>query len=518
MLEGIEVSKTVTPDQDADVLGGTVNFKMREAKEEKEGLGVELLAQGGYNNLPDAYHKYDNYKYVGSIDGRFLDQLFGVFVQADLERRNLTSNELGASYDHNGEDFVNYVTTAVNLNYIDRDRQRANGVVNLDYRLPEGKITFSNFVSSGTTYSQGRAESFITNQGSTTNQHSYTLSGTASTVNMLTNTLNFEQQLPIFHVDARLSHTYSETKNPNDWSVNFIQQSAGINQFTNVANINPLAIVKAANDSLPATDLNSVSNTDSFAKERALTASLDLDVPVNLSDVVTSVVKFGGKYRYQTRSNESEQFSNEAGFGSSSSIYVNNMIASYFPATSGYVNRGIPITSFIDPNFSYGKFLDGNYTMVAPQNFSMLSQVANLLKNNAALIATVPGAQEGYARNNYLSTTNNYSGFEDQNAAYVMATINVGPELTFIPGVRYQGLQTSYTAPQGIEGVLFYTDYTHKDTTVALYHGYWLPDVNLRYKPFSWFDARLSYTNTVSYPDYDAIVPRVDVSTSKPLI
>lgn len=76
MLEGIEVSKTVSADQDADVLGGTVNFKLKEpgaGYEEREGLGVNLLAQGGYNGLSNAPNKYDNYKFVGGVEGRFLE-------------------------------------------------------------------------------------------------------------------------------------------------------------------------------------------------------------------------------------------------------------------------------------------------------------------------------------------------------------------------------------------------------------------------------------------------------------
>ena len=46
-LESIEVYKTVTPDMDAAVLGGTVNFNIREAKGTPTGLPtVSLLAQG----------------------------------------------------------------------------------------------------------------------------------------------------------------------------------------------------------------------------------------------------------------------------------------------------------------------------------------------------------------------------------------------------------------------------------------------------------------------------------------
>ncbi len=47
MLEGIEVMKAITPDQDADALGGSVNFTMKEAGVGQEGIGLDLLAQGG---------------------------------------------------------------------------------------------------------------------------------------------------------------------------------------------------------------------------------------------------------------------------------------------------------------------------------------------------------------------------------------------------------------------------------------------------------------------------------------
>ena len=46
MLDGIEVTKAGTPDQEADVLGGTVNFKLRKAK---PGLHGNAVTQGMYN-------------------------------------------------------------------------------------------------------------------------------------------------------------------------------------------------------------------------------------------------------------------------------------------------------------------------------------------------------------------------------------------------------------------------------------------------------------------------------------
>ena len=101
MLDGIQVSKSLTADMDADAIGGTVNFSLREAKFNNSDIPLfSALVQGSYNNLSNAHNKYNNYKYVISGENRYMSNRFGIFVQFDMERKNLTSNELGASYTH----------------------------------------------------------------------------------------------------------------------------------------------------------------------------------------------------------------------------------------------------------------------------------------------------------------------------------------------------------------------------------------------------------------------------------
>ncbi len=510
MLEGIEVSKSVTADQDADVLGGTVNFRMRQAGESVPGVGVNFLAQLGYKGLSNAYNKFNNYKYVGGLEGRLFDNQLGFFAQADAERRNLASNEFGATYTHLGSSTTNYITQILNLNDVPRDRERTNGTIVLDYRLPAGTVTLTNFGSSGVTDIQNRGESFDIQQ----NLHNYNVGFSRSTLSVMTNILNLDQQLPIFHANLRLSHTYSETKNPDDWNVGFQQASAGLSQFLNATNLDPHAIVKAANNDTNATYLSTLTTSSSFARERALTVALDLDTPVDLFGLFPTVIKFGGKYRYQTRSSSSDRSSGQ-GLGLASARYVDNLIANHFPATEQYANTSnLPISPFVDPRYNYGTFLGGDYRMILPLNVAMLAEMARFVKANTALIAENDAI--AYFHDDYQSTSFDYAGHEDQSAAYVMATFNLGPEITFIPGVRYQELRTTYTAPRGIENTASATGgpYMHYDTTVTLRHGYWLPDASLRYKPLSWFDIRLSYSNTLAYPDYNAIVPRIDISTS----
>lgn len=510
MLEGIEVSKSVLPDMDANVIGGVVNFELREARVNEEDVPqFGLLLQGGYNNLSNAYNKFNNYKYVGSAEDRFLDDRFGIFAQIFVERKNLTSNELGASYTNLGNT-TQYLTTGLNLYDIPRDRLRYNGALVMDYKLPEGKLKFSNLLSSGETNIQNRSETYDIQN----NIHNYTMAYSNSTLNVITNSLDYQQELPVFHLDAKLFHSYSETKAPNDWRIGFQQASAGLSQFIGVANINPLTIPKAANNDTSITYLTSLTSNNSFSRDRVIGASLDLEANLNLSTFVTSVIKFGGDYKYRTRSYTYDQFTGQ-GLGLASAAYIDNLIATHFPSTAKYSNTtSIPIMPFLDPNYDYGKFLGGDYPMILPLNYGMLSEMANFVRSNAALIQQNNAI--AYFHDLFNSTTNNYSGHENQSAFYAMATVNVGPDLTIIPGVRYQNLQTTYTAPRGFQTTASATGggaYRHQDTTLTVEHPFWLPDVSIRYKPFSWFDVRLSYTNTLAYPDYNAIVPRIDVST-----
>ncbi|HUI64059.1 MAG TPA: carboxypeptidase-like regulatory domain-containing protein, partial [Bacteroidota bacterium] len=233
MLDGIKVFKTVTPDLDANVIGGIVEFDLREAKMGDPGMPhFNLLGQGGYKSLPDAYNKFNNYKYVASAEERFLDDAFGVFAQIDIERENLTSNELGAAYNHKGNSTIDYVTTSLSLYDTPRDIQRRNGALVLDYRLPEGKIKMTNFFSSGLSNVQSRQETFDIGA----NYHEYTLSNQNGEGRSVINGIEFENAFPLIQVNAKVSSAYSDTRDPHDWSIQFYQQSAGVSQFNNQAN------------------------------------------------------------------------------------------------------------------------------------------------------------------------------------------------------------------------------------------------------------------------------------------
>ena len=65
MVKGVEVSKTLRPDMDANALGGTVNLTFKNGE---PGFKYNIWGNGGYTNLTKSY---DNYKFAGSISDRF---------------------------------------------------------------------------------------------------------------------------------------------------------------------------------------------------------------------------------------------------------------------------------------------------------------------------------------------------------------------------------------------------------------------------------------------------------------
>lgn len=510
MLSGIEITKTATADQDADVLGGSVDFRLRDASQqgEENPFKVRLLAQGGYNDLPDAYNKYNNYKYVGSIENRFFDNRLGVFVQASSERRNLSSNELAATYAGYGISNVDYLTSNITIDDIARDRQRTNGVVALDYKLPEGKISLSNFFSTGVTETIDRQEFFNVDRG--VNAQNFISRYTKSTLNMVTNILGYEQQASIFHVNVNLSHSYSETKDPNDWTVNFVNSNAGLSSFGFATNVNPKDVVATANNNIDNTLLSTVASNYVFTWERDVTASVDCDFPVTVSDLITSSVKFGAKYRHQQRSYNLDAIDGEA-FGYSSGGQIISQLSAALPwfASKPGDPLNVLMSPFVDQNFSYGTFLGGNYSMVHPLDISRMQQMVDFMNAHQ-----LPG-NITYNHDVGNSIVNDYSGKEEISAAYIMATIQVGPLLTFTPGVRYQQLKTVYTGAQGLQGPNPASTYNPQIVTYTAVNPFWLPHLLVRYKPVEWFDVRLAYTNTVSYPDYASLAPIITVAQSR---
>ncbi len=90
-LGGIELSKSLTADKDADAIGGIVNLTTKVAD---KGFHVDVMSTKGYNDLDNAY---TNYKIAGNIGNRFFNDKLGVLVTLSKEQVIRSSDQVTLS-------------------------------------------------------------------------------------------------------------------------------------------------------------------------------------------------------------------------------------------------------------------------------------------------------------------------------------------------------------------------------------------------------------------------------------
>jgi TonB-dependent receptor len=504
MLGGIEVIKAITPDMDATLIGGVVNFDLRKAARSTSMKGikeswfpsVEIRSQGGYNNLKSTY---DDYKFIGSVERRFFDESFGVFVLGSTERRNLSANDLGASYvlydkDHGDAGIPDLVS--LNLSDVIRQRKRLGAQVVLDYQHEKGQIALMSSGSSSDTRTGSSNQ--IINQ--VADNLYYSGDDSHNKINIFNILLSIKQDIPLFHVDLKGSRSYTENKDPEDLFFNFYQEVAGLRNHGDLTKVTPntLASFAVPVDSLAG--LDQLQTSYHSLREGTWAGSLDMQTDMSVSDLLAVKIKFGGAYQYRTREYDYAASSGSQLFSGGGGV-VTAMVQAYpWLQLSG---GRLSLVNFVSSVNKSGNLFSGDYSLPYSINPSLMWMLLPIAKHTGTL--------EGYQVNKLASAINNYSGNEAKSAAYAMATFNFGDLVTVLPGVRYQNLTTTYTAmrgeliPQGLAG---------KDTTVTEPHGYFLPMVHVRYKPLDWFQLHFAYTNTLNYPDYGAITPRYLIGQS----
>ncbi len=160
----------------------------------------------------------------------------------------------------------------------------------------------------------------------------------------------------------------------------------------------------------------------------------------------------------------------------------------------------VTASDFIDNSYSFGTFLKGDYKLGSPLSADIMLKVLEIAKQNPGT-----GNGGGYKVAKLASVQDDYSGNEGRTAGYLMTTVNIGQQFMVLPGVRYQNLTSTY---EGVRGESIPGGFNHEKIEKTVSHGFWLPMLHFRYKPIDWFQFHFAYTNTLNYPDYNAIIPK----------
>lgn len=492
MLDGIEVTKALTPDQDADALGGSVDLRLKSAPDE---LYADLQIQAGYTALQSTT---GNYKIVGSASNRFLDGKFGIIAGFNTDRYDRSADQFSGAYQllPNPQN-QNKLTPTVSGLYLREntvERSRLGGNLLVDYRLPKGKLMFSSFYN------------FLGNDGSTrvnelnvsSNQHKYSFNVYKGDASIITTSINYEQEIGPFILDASINRSGSLNEHPEDYYWDFMEEAAyaGADLVRFVA---PELVPPIFKNDLNNTFFNylNVNNRKTTETENSVTANLKY--AFNVGNSIKGNFKTGFKFRFLDRKHDVEQIGHGLYYGGDQEL--RNIIAQQLTDLGLTVSMNrFPMSAFQD-TYTRKNFLNNQYPLGYTLRSNDLIRVTNAVRPYMNY--------EGQG-----SLGNDYSGTESYAAMYVMTELELNDYITLIPGARYEKEETDYTAKFviGTEDRPIGQPVAYRDTSTTRDGSFLLPMVHLKVKPNDWLNIRLAYTQTLSRPTFREYAPITYVS------
>jgi len=505
ILGGIEVQKASTADKDADGLGGNVNITLKEAS---EGFNVSAELHSGYSG-----HTNNLSTYRGNIflSNRLFNNKLGIMLTAngDISERNsdrfiVNYTVQGVPNYEEGETYITPWVTSMNLEANVEDRTRAGGSFLLDWKInPSSTIKMSNFIG----YLNREVNDRI-KQYNLSSNYTY-LTQFDDQVNQLLYSNSVEGEHLVFGSSVTWGGSRSHTVNekPYGHRVQFRNQGA----FNNLAQGRSYDIEEP--ELIPTSEnVNDILERYYFyngrfdtyqAEETESGLFLNIETPFRLGNIISGNVKIGSKYRQKDRTRSNTR-ANDRLDGSAS---VDEFLQTYPESilTEEGVVGHISILNFLNNDFEPGDFLNGDYPLLSVNEVLDRQMIASVYDN--------------YLNDYYefipAGIKDDYDTFESVLSWYAMTEINLGKYVTFIPGIRFEKTDIEYLGFIAEELPIsesVYVAVDFRDTTATNSYTNFFPQLHLKISPFSWFDVRLAYTNTLSRPDYNQLAPRKLIS------
>lgn len=223
MLKTISVFKSLTPDLNANAIGGTVNMELREAPSE---LHADVLWQSGYTQKSGTY---GNYRGVASVSRRFFDDMLGVYILGNIESYDRDADNMTAAYLIPSSDVGPNGYRPVQVRNVQQvrhfeTRERYGGNLILDYKLPSGSIKSINLF----TRLRSDYEDFRQFLDYRVGDINFNYQAGVNDIDAAINSLQLEYDFDFMQMNLKVANTYSFNSLPNSPYIQFFQ-TGGIN-------------------------------------------------------------------------------------------------------------------------------------------------------------------------------------------------------------------------------------------------------------------------------------------------
>jgi TonB-dependent receptor len=479
MVQQVEVNKTLTPEMDADAIGGSVNVVTRAAP---AGFRLSTTAGSGYNFIRDKP------VLVGGlvVGNRFLDNRLGIIASASYYDQQYGSDNKEGTWTKSatGATYMNQF----DLRRYDVQRTRRSASLSMDYRFNEANsVTLRTIYNSRDDWeNRYRARYILGAPNATTGLQTTEIrrqtkgGGPDDRVKdaRLEDQRMWTSQLAGEHLLAgKATLTWSasasrasETR-PDERYIDWRARNVAIRpDYSDLQN--PQFTATTPSQVLPtAFTFRRIEQLESFTKDEDRNARIDLLVPLTEGDYA-STVKVGGRYRGKSKLRDNSYnfatpktaFSNMAAVGAQDFSVETNLTGNY------------PYGTFSTPAFLSG--LD--------------------LFNSAAF--TLADQPAEYAAGNFDAT-------ERITGGYAQLQQQLGASVSLVGGVRVEATNVDY------DGFQFNVDNNSiTPTTGTQSYTDILPSLNARWDVDRRTVVRAAWTNTLARPNYFDLVPYREIS------
>jgi len=506
MIKSITVYKSLTPDMNANSIGGSVNMELREAPPE---LHYDLMFQSGYTAKTNYY---GNYRAVGSASQRFFQDNLGAYFLINVEQYDRDADNMSASYYTTSKtiDSAGYRPVRVRnvtLNRHIETRQRYGGNLILDYKLPAGSIKSVNMYAwLNSDYQENQT---ILNYFDKIINFNYRkgINTTDLTVNSIDLNYDFKWML----MDLKFANTSSKNNLPESPYIQFKTGQATTGAVTD--NTIPDSLKKLW--AYPGEDkvyLDNINLFSSMYKESNRNFQSSFKFPFNLRSSLLGYLKIGGQYHHQENSNDQKTpYASIRKSGDFQEAMV-EALENKFGIPVDASTAKFTAANFMGSSDLTKSFLDNQFGEIYwACDPAILVDMAQYLSNSPEWAGKATGGADqtgGWYNGMFQNLANSYHYMEEYYAGYLMSEMTFR-NLMVVGGARYEKTESKYTAYNMYD--MRNPDAQNCDTVIARPKSeFWLPMIQAKYTPFKWADIRYAYTQTLARPDYHQMSPKVN--------
>lgn len=471
MIQTIEVSKTLMPDQDGDAIGGSINLV---TKNSPHRFTIGAVAGTGFNWIS----RKTQMNFGITLGNRFFNDRFGVMLAVSYNNAPAGSYNTEFIWEKDDKGNIYLSDYQIRQYYVTRVRQSYS--LSLDWKFNDfNKIWFKGIFNNRNDWEnryrttlkditpEGKADVRIQTKGGTPDNRNARLERQRT----MDFTLGGENRIDIFGMDWKLGYARASEERPNERYIDYrLKKQKFSFDFSNTRE--PLATPEKGSTMT----LNDDFSLKELTQQQEDIAEIDfkaaIDFKTKLND--SAKLKFGIKFVNKTKNKEIDFYEytplDEKGFDKDAFAHTVDMTTDRFMPSSKYQTG-----TFIDKHFL------GSLNLDDKDRFDS-EQVAEELAGN-------------------------YHARENVTSGYVRIDSRLADNLQLMGGLRVENTDLRYTGR-------IYDDETGKvSKTAPANSGYinFLPSLLLKWEIDKDFLFRAGYNQSISRPKYSALVPGMNI-------